>query len=236
MLPKLVTPKYDMIVPSTGKSITYRPYVVKEEKILLIALESQDNVAIENAVLDIIKACVESPIDVNKLATFDIEYIFVNLRSKSVGEGVTINPECINEDCESRHEIKINIDELTVANIGEAKERLIKLTDDISIELRWLTMKDRLVESEGLSDTDSVIQTIAKSIETIYSGEEIFAVTDSKPEEVIDFVESLNTDQFAMIINKMSKAPNLSYKFEYDCKECGTHNERELKGLTDFFQ
>jgi len=235
MLPKLATPKYDMIVPSTGKSITYRPYVVKEEKILLIAMESQDNIGIENAVLDIIKACVESPIDVNKLATFDIEYIFVNLRAISVGEGVKIKPECDNTECDHREEIKVNITDVVVANMDTAKDRLIKMNDDISVELKWLTMKDRLDSTEALSDTDVIIQTVAKSIGTIYSGEETFDVSDSKPEEVIDFVESLSTDQFTKIVDKISVAPQLSYKFDYDCKECGTHNEKELKGLQDFF-
>ena len=92
MLPKIATPKYDMIVPSTGESIKYRPYLVKEEKILLIALESQDPEAVETAVLDIIKACIESPVDIKKLTTFDVEFMFVTLRSKSVGEGIKINP------------------------------------------------------------------------------------------------------------------------------------------------
>ena len=107
MLPKIATPKYDMIVPSTGETVTYRPYVVKEEKLLLIALESQSNEAIENAVVDIIKLCVETPIDVNSLTTFDVEFIFVTLRSKSVGEGIKINPPC--EHCEAPNEVKINL-------------------------------------------------------------------------------------------------------------------------------
>ena len=235
MLPKIATPKYDMIVPSTGKPITYRPYVVKEEKILLIAMESNNNIAIENAVLDIIKACVESPINVNKLATFDVEFIFANLRSKSVGEGIKLNPTCTAEGCESSQEVKIEIDKVLVENLDTDKDRIIKLSDDISIELKWLAMSDRLDTDEDLSNTDVVIQTIARSIETIFSGEEMFNASDSKPEELIDFVESLNSDQFSEIVRKISNQPYLSYKFEYDCIECGTKNERELKGLQDFF-
>jgi len=235
MLPKIATPKYDMIVPSTGKTITYRPYVVKEEKILLIAMETDDNVAIENAVLDIINACVETSINVKKLATFDIEYIFANLRAKSVGEGIKLNPQCIAEDCDSRQEVKINIDKVLVENLDSDKDRIVKLSDDISVGLKWLAMNDRLDTAEGLSNTDIVIQTIARSIETIFSGEEIFNADDSKPEELIEFVESLNSDQFQEIIKKISNQPYLSYKYEYECVECGTKNERELKGLQDFF-
>ena len=114
MLPKLATPKYDMIVPSTGESITYRPYVVKEEKILLIAFETQNDTAIEKAVNNIIKECIESPINIQELTTFDVEYIFVTLRSKSVGEGIKINPSC--EHCEEKNEVKIDLEKVKVAN------------------------------------------------------------------------------------------------------------------------
>mgnify|MGYP001272680851 FL=1 len=106
MLPRMVTPEYDMIVPSTGESITYRPYTVKEEKILLIAMESQDEKQIENSVLAIINACITSDIDTNKLTTFDVEYMFVTLRSKSVGEGIELTPKC--SECEETNNIKID--------------------------------------------------------------------------------------------------------------------------------
>ena len=108
MLPIIATPKYEMIVPSTGESITYRPYVVKEEKILLIAMESQSDEAIENAVSDIITRCVETPIKVKDLTTFDVEYMFVTLRSKSVGEGIKVTPKC--EHCEETNEQKIDLE------------------------------------------------------------------------------------------------------------------------------
>ena len=235
MLPKIATPKYDMIVPSTGKSITYRPYVVKEEKILLIAMESDDNITIENAIQNLIKACVETAIDINKLTSFDVEFMFANLRAVSVGEGIKINPKCSAEDCDARQELKVNINEAKIENLDTNKDRTIKINDDISVELKWLAMKDRLDTTKDMSDTEVIIQTLAKSISTIYSGEEIFNASDSKPEEVVDFVESLNSDQFSDLMNKVSNTPYLSYKFEYDCAECGTKNKRELKGLQDFF-
>ena len=105
MLPKIATPKYDMIVPSTGKSITYRPYVVKEEKMLLIAMESQDEKQIENAVMNIIEECVESPLDINTLTNFDVEFMFVTLRAKSVGEGIELSPKC--QHCEETNAVKL---------------------------------------------------------------------------------------------------------------------------------
>ena len=236
MLPKLVTPKYDMIVPSTGESITYRPYVVKEEKILLIAMESQSDTAIEKAVSDIIKACVESPIKMKTLTNFDIEMIFITLRSKSVGEGVKISFNCVNDDCEESTEHKINLEEVKVKNLEDAPDKHIKLTDDISLDLKWATVNDRLTEKERVTGTDTIINMIAKSIETIYSGEEIFAAKDSTMKELVVFVESLNTDQFTDIVNVISEAPQLNYSAKFNCKACNKENEIELNGLSDFFQ
>jgi hypothetical protein len=234
MLPKLVTPKYDMIVPSTGKSITYRPYVVREEKILLIAMESQSDTAIEKAVTDIIKACIESPINMKTLTNFDVEMIFITLRSKSVGEGVKIGLSCTH--CEEDNEHKINLEEVKVKNLENAPDKHIKLTDDISLDLKWVTMNDRLTEKERVTGTDTIINMIAKSIETIYSGEEIYAAKDATSKDLVTFVESLNTDQFADIVNVISEAPQLNYSAKFNCKACNKENEIELNGLTDFFQ
>jgi hypothetical protein len=234
MLPKLVTPKYDMIIPSTGETVTYRPYVVKEEKILLIAFESQDETQIEKSVLDIIKTCVESKIDLNKLTTFDIEFMFVTLRSKSVGEGIKLNMPC--EECEHTNEVKINLDELNVANLDEEIDKHVKLTGDISVDLKWMAMNDRLSGGELKTETDAVINLVAKSIETIYSGEEIHSTKDVTKKEVVEFVESLNTDQFQSITEVIGKSPYLNYKMKFDCDKCGHSHERELNGLADFFQ
>jgi rubrerythrin len=234
MLPKLVTPKYDMIIPSTGETVTYRPYVVKEEKILLIAFESQDETQIEKSVLDIIKTCIESKIDLNKLTTFDIEFMFVTLRSKSVGEGIKLNMPC--EECEHTNEVKINLDELNVANLDEEIDKHVKLTGDISVDLKWMAMNDRLSGGELKTETDAVINLVAKSIETIYSGEEIHSTKDVTKKEVVEFVESLNTDQFQSITEVIGKSPYLNYTMKFDCDKCGHSHERELNGLADFFQ
>jgi hypothetical protein len=234
MLPKLATPKYDMIVPSSGESITYRPYVVREEKILLIALESQDESAVEKAVMNIIKECVESPINIKNLTTFDVEFIFVTLRSKSVGEGIKVNPSCTK--CETPNEVRINLEKVNVTNIEDVVDKHVKLTGDISLDLKWQTMSDRLSDSQRKTETDAIINTIANSIETIYSGEEIFAAKNSKHAEMVDFVEGLNSDQFNNIIEVLAKQPTLNYKLEFDCSDCGEHNEKVLSGLVDFFQ
>jgi|TARA_B110000444_G_scaffold260360_1_gene306982 hypothetical protein len=235
MLPKIATPKYDMIVPSTGESITYRPYLVKEEKILLIAMESQSDEAMETAVIDIIELCVETPINVKTLTTFDIEYIFVSLRAKSVGEGIKLNPTC--EHCEEVNEdIKIDLDKVIVSGLEEEINMNVKLTDDISVDVTWPTMKNKLTEDDMKTGTDTLINMVARGIGTIYSGEEIFAAADSTKKELVEFVESLGSDNFNALLTKVSEAPQLTYDLEFKCKACGKDNKLELKGLTDFFQ
>ena len=233
MLPILATPKYDMIVPSTGEAITYRPYVVKEEKILLIAMESNDETQIEQAVIDVIQSCVESPINIDDLTTFDVEFIFVTLRSKSVGEGIKLAPKC--EHCEEVNEVKINLEEIKVTNLENKIDKHIKLTDDISIDLKWHTMKDRQKELRNDSETQTVINMIVASLETIYSGEETHVVKNATDKEIREFVESLNTDQFNEIVEVLANVPYLSYDMDYDCEKCGKENHISLNGLTDFF-
>ena len=232
MLPKLATPKYDMIVPSTGESITYRPYVVKEEKLLLIAMESQDDKQIEQAISDIIRSCL-SNVKVEDLTGFDIEFIFLTLRARSVGEGVELFIPC--SECEEKNEVKINLDKLEMKNLDfNDKELQLKIDENITIELRWPTMSDRSVEVE--TGTEILIHMVAKSINTIYYGEEIHSTKDVLFEEVLEFVESLSSEQFSKIMTLLLKTPYVSYDIKFTCKKCGHKNERELKGLADFFQ
>jgi len=233
MLPQIATPKYDMIVPSTGKSITYRPYVVREEKILLIAMESGDEKQIESAVVNVINACVETGINIEDLTTFDVEYIFVTLRSKSVGEGINITPKC--KHCNEINKLNINLDEVKIANLKDAVDKHVKLTDDMSLDLRWQTMKDRHKDLQNESETQTVINMIATSLDTIYSGEDTFAASDASDKEIHEFVESLNTDQFNNIVEILANAPYLSYEKTYNCIKCDKENSVSLNGLNDFF-
>ena len=178
-LPIVATPKYEMTVPSTGVSVTYRPYVVKEEKILLIALETDSEVAIEKSVVDIIKACVESPLDIKTLTNFDVEFMFTVLRSKSVGEGIKVNMKCDDDTCDAQVEIPLALDEIKVSNLEKVKDKNIKINDSISMDMRWLKTSDKLNKDQRKTGTDSIINTAAKSIEIIYSGEETFATNKS---------------------------------------------------------
>ena len=232
MLPKIATPKYDMIVPSTGKSITYRPYVVKEEKLLLIALESEDDAQIERAISDIIKACLNDSVNIDTLTGFDIEFIFLTLRAKSVGEGIDLSMKCVS--CEESNKIKVELDKLVIKNNDfDDKDLQLKISDNMTVELGWPTMGDRGVT--GDTGTEILINQVAKSIRTIYYGEEIHSTSDVSFEEVVEFVEQLNSEQFTSIMELLTETPYVSYDIEFVCKKCGHKNERELKGFADFF-
>ena len=234
MLPKLATPKYDMIVPSTGESITYRPYVVREEKLLLIALESQDDMQIEQAVTAIITSCLDDSVKIDKLTGFDIEFIFLTLRASSVGEGIELGITCDADECEEGNKVKVNLDKLEIKNNDfDNKDLQIKLSDNMAIELRWPTMGDRGVE--GDTGTEKLINMVAKSIGTIYHGEDIHSTSDVPFEEVVEFTENMSSEQFSEIMAMLVKTPYVGYDIEFTCKKCGKENTRELKGLADFF-
>ena len=233
MLPIIATPKYDMIVPSTGKTVTYRPYLVKEEKLLLIALESQDEKQVEEAINKIIVTCLDGDVVKEDFTSFDIEFIFLTLRARSVGEGVELNIPCT--ECEESNPIKIDLDKIQIKNMGfDSKDLQLKLDDNMTIELRWPTMNDRSVEVETC--TEVLIHMVAKSIGTIFHGEEIHSTKDVSFNEVLEFVENLNSSQFSKIMELLVKTPYVGYDIEFTCKKCGHKNERELKGLADFFQ
>jgi len=233
MLPKIATPKYDMIVPSTGKSITYRPYVVKEEKILLIALESQDEKQIEKSIYTMIEACLDGNIKINDLTNFDIEFIFLTLRSVSVGEGIKLKMLC--SECEEPNDVKIDLNNLQVKNNDfDKKDLQIKINDEITMDLRWPSMGDRSLDNS--TGTEAIIHMVAKSIDTLYYGEETIAMADTPFKEVLEFVESLSSEQFNKCMEVLVKTPYTGYDLEYTCQKCGHKNERELKGLADFFQ
>ena len=232
MLPKIATPKYDMIVPSTGDVITYRPYVVREEKLLLIALESEDDKQIDQAISDIIKSCLDDSVDINILTGFDIEFVFLTLRARSVGEGIDLSMKC--DSCEAPNKIKVDLDKLIIKNNDfDSKDLQLKISDNMTVEVGWPTMADRGVT--GDTGTEILINQVAKSIKTIYYGEEIHSTSDVPFEEVVDFVENLSSEQFTKVMELLTKTPYVSYDIEFACKKCGHKNTRELKGLADFF-
>ena len=237
-LPKINTPTYELVVPSTGKKIKYRPFLVREEKILILALESEDTAQITNAVVEILSECILTKgVDVTKLATFDIEYLFLNVRSKSVGETVEVNLTCPDDD-KTSVEMEINIDSIKVQKTRGHKN-IVKLDDQYSMKLKYPSF-DQFIESnfdtaEDVSDVDKSLNMITNSIEMIYDEEESWDASDSTKKELEEFIEQLNSKQFKAIEKFFETMPKLSHKVKITNPTTGVESEVVLEGLASFF-
>ena len=236
-LPKInETLKFSLTVPSTGQAVKYRPYLVKEEKILLQAFESQDLKMILETMVGTIGACVDSreKLVVEELATFDIEYMFLQIRSSSVGENSTVVLKC--ENCEAENNVDIDVTAVEV----EVKEvnKVVAITDDISVEMKYPSYQgvaDGNVGELNENDADSMIRLVAGSIAAVLTEEERIDTSTESKQEVVDFLDSLTSGQFKKVTDFLTDMPALRHEVEYDCEKCRTHNSVVLSGLADFF-
>jgi hypothetical protein len=232
-LPKLNTARYETTIPSTGRAVEYRPYLVKEEKILMIALESQDQKAVLRAVKDVIESCVFDKINVNNLAIFDVESLFLSLRSKSVGEGVDVNIKC--EKCEGENQYKVDLEEIAIPDIGE-QDKNIMLTDGVGVTMRYPSFKDMEgIGSEELESVKGVMKLITNCIDSVYDKESVYKGSDQSKEEMNDFIENLNSEQFKKLSDWFEGMPSISHTIEFDCISCKAENKQILRGLQSFF-
>ena len=237
-LPKINTPTYDLTLPSTGKKIKYRPFLVKEEKILIMAMESENMTEITNAIVQILSDCIISKdIKVESLATFDIEYLFLNVRAKSVGETVDVNITCP-DDNETQVEMSINIDSIKVQKTRGHKN-IIKLDDELSMKLKYPSL-EQFVENnfeteEGTSEIGQSLSMITSCIEMIYNQDESWEASDYSKKELDEFIEQLNTKQFKQIEKFFATMPKLSHKIAVKNPETGVESEVVLEGLASFF-
>jgi len=239
-LPIIESPKYEVQIPSTGKVISYRPYLVKEEKILMIALESQDAKQALNAIKDVIKTCTFNTIDPEKLTMFDLEYIFLKLRAKSVGETTTIRLKC--DECETYTNVDINLDSIPLFwPNGEKTNKTIKLTDKIGVTLQYITLDKMSRFNLNLKNDEDKLKImtdmISASIESIYDQDSVYAASDSTKEELDKFVDMLNRTQIESIEKFLSGMPRLEKKIEFKCcnDKCNHDNSMTLTGLQSFF-
>ena len=233
-LPKLETPTYRMQVPSSGKMVSFRPYLVKEEKILLMALESQDDKQMVQAVKDIIAACTFNEINVRELTMYDLEYVFTQLRAKSVGEISTVLLKC--EKCEVENEIKINLERDVKVSESKDIDSKIQLTDQIGVVMRHPDVDTMLQHMTNDSkDVDKIFAIVASCIDYIYQDDQIFDASEQSQQELRDFIESLSSEQFARIKKFIESMPNTVCDSSFDCVNCQHHNKVELRGMVNFF-
>ncbi len=232
-LPKLnATPKHELVIPSTKKTIMFRPYLVKEEKILLMAFESQDEQTSMRAMLDTIDACCEGDYVKEDLTTFDIEYMFTQIRGKSVGESIDLNVKC--QECDTQNEININLSDIDI-DVPDLNN-VIELTDDISLELKFPSFKAFTDNyKQGITDSEFSFVVIKECIGAVINGEERIDLKDVSDKEIEDFVDSLSTGQLQTIGNFVQQIPMMKKDVEFDCVKCGHQNLHKLEGIQSFF-
>jgi hypothetical protein len=234
-LPKVMSSRYSTTLPSTGQTIEYRPYVVKEEKILMIALESQDQKQIVRAMKDVVKACVFDDIDIRKLTAFDLEWMFLKLRSKSVGEKAVVKLKCLEEECNGVTDVDIDLESVKVDGDFD-KDKVIKITDDMGVTVRYPSVDDLAkYDTKKLNTFQGAVEMIVDCIDTIYDDENVYDTKDEKREDVVDFLESLSSTQFKKIADWFQSMPTVADVVEYSCMACGKKQELELRGIQSFF-
>ena len=236
-LPKLNNdqPVYEMVIPSTKKTVKYRPFLVKEQKSMLVAFESQDMKQILNAMLLSIESCIPG-INVKKLATFDVDYMFTQLRSKSVGETSTVLYACAK--CNEQNEVKINLQDVSIED-KEIKKPLIEINDDISVQMKYPTYDDMMASDvfsgENISVTNALMESVKTCMHSVQTKEENIILAHESNEEVETFINSLTNQQLEKITNFVENLPTLAHNVDFECIKCKHLNKIELKGLQDFF-
>ena len=237
-LPKITTAEYELKLPSSGKTIKYRPFLVKEEKILILSLESQDNKQITNAVKQVLKECVISKgIKIDQLPSFDIEYLFLNVRGKSVGETIDLLVTC-GDDGETEVPVTISIDEITVSRSDDHSPD-VELSDGYTVKMKYPSLSQfvdsNFGELEGKDVVDKSFDMVASSIDMVYNEEEMFSAAECTKKELKEWVESLTSSQFAKIEKFFETMPKLTHTLEVVNPNTKKKNTVVLEGLSDFF-
>ena len=236
-LPKIATPTYELELPSTGKSIKYRPFLVKEEKVLVIALESEDTKQITNAIKAVLKNCVLTKgIKVETLPTFDIEFLFLNIRGKSVGEEIEVNIICPDDE-ETNVPVFIDLDSIQV-NKDDDHTNQIKLDDDLMMEMKYPSLEQFIKNNFDFDEKNAMDQSfdlIATCIDKIYNEDEVWATADCTKKEVKEFLESMNSSQFKEIEKFFESMPKLKHTIEITNPKTKVKSEVVLEGLASFF-
>ncbi len=236
-LPKIATPTYELELPSTGETVKYRPFLVKEEKVLVIALESEDNKQITNAIKAVLKSCILSKgIKVESLPTFDIEYLFLNIRGKSVGEDLEVNIICPDDEV-TQVPVTIALDEIEVQRDDNHTNK-IKVDESIMMEMKYPSLEQFIKNNFDFNDKNAMDQSfelIATCIDKIYTEDEVWAAADCTKKEMKDFLEQMNSNQFKEIESFFDTMPKLSHTISVTNPKTKVKSDVVLEGLASFF-
>ena len=236
-LPKIATPTYELELPSTEQTVKYRPFLVKEEKLLVLALETEDTKQITNAIKSVLKSCVLTKgVKVETLPTFDIEYLFLNIRGKSVGEELEVKVICPDDE-KTEVPITIDLDEVKVQK-SEGHNKQLKLDDNLMMEMKYPSLEQFIKNNFDFNDANQMEQSfdlIGTCIDKIYSEDEVWATADCTKKEVKEFLESMNSSQFKDIEKFFETMPKLSHTIKVKNPKTKVESEVVLEGLASFF-
>lgn len=243
-LPKLNSPIYELTLPSSGKEVKYRPFLVKEQKLLLMALESKDQKEMMRAMKQIINNCSVDKIDVDQLPMFDLEYFFIKLRARSVGEVIDLqlmHPNATNSDmnkCEHVTRSKLNLMDVEVQREEEHTNKILVDEENmIGVCLKYPTMAlaDKLQTVSQKTQIETVLDLVAESIDYIYDKDNVYPAKESSKKELLEFVNDLSQDQFKKLTDFFNNMPKLKHKLKWTCAQCGCDEEVEIEGMANFF-
>ena len=238
-LPTIATPTYELTLPSTGKKLKYRPFLVKEEKLLILALESKNQAEITNSVKDVLRECVITKgIKIDDLPTFDIEYLFLNIRAKSIGEDINLIVTCP-DDKETEVKVTVYVDEIEVVK-SKDHNKDIKLDKDMTLRMRYPSLSQFIennfdTEDESKTTVDKTFQLIADCMDTVFTKEDAWDSKDYTPDERLNFIEQLSSKQFKDVEKFFATMPKLSHTIEVTNPNTKKKNSIGLEGLADFF-
>lgn len=238
-IPIIATPTYELTVPSTKKVIKYRPFLVKEEKLLLLAMESKDAKQIQSTSKEVIKNCTFGEIDVEISPPFDIEYILLQLRIRSVGEKVNTRLKC--QKCETSNAVEIDLQSINVTN-PDNHNNTIKLTDTMGVVMKYPSLGNEELFSMREEDKENAVKSaemsmkmICSCIEAIFDGDKVYQAKNFSKTEVMEFVENLSQVMFQKLISFFQNMPAIKHDVNLKCEKCGYENEYTLRGIQDFF-
>ena len=227
-LPKIDIPKYTVSLPSTQKPVEFRPFLVKEEKMLLLTQETNDEKMLANALKDVIKSCTFDKIDADTLTPYDVEYLFLQIRGKSIGERISLEMKC--KECGHTVPMDVMVDDIKVVYPEVEPESKIQVTDNVGIQLKQMTLAD--ITNLDINDMNSVMTSV---IESIYDSENVYPIAEADIEEVNNFIDSLDRKTMNKVEEFVLNQPKLSHTIEWTCPKCGHQNKYVLEGLNNFF-
>jgi len=241
MLPKIDVPMYDLVLPLTKKKVRFRPFLVKEEKILLMAMEAEDDNSILLAIKQIVSnCCLDDDMDVNNLPITDLEYLFLNLRARSVGEMVNLQYKCNNkikddkdEEKDCGHLVKLSINLLEIKLEDSKIDSKIQLSKNMGVSMKYPTLK--MIEGIEGTEVEKLMLILSKCVEYVYDAENIYYSKDIQPEELKEFIENLTGEQFAKIQQFFDNIPKISKKVNFGCSKCGYQEDIVIEGIQNFF-